>query len=119
MLSIEIKRVYEPVDVKDGKRILIDRLWPRGVSKENAKIDLWLKDISPSTELRKWFKHIPEKWPQFRQRYSKELEANKQSLEILLKEAQFGPIVLVYAAKDEKHNDAVVLRNYLKKHYFN
>ncbi|HET9850382.1 MAG TPA: DUF488 domain-containing protein [Candidatus Saccharimonadales bacterium] len=110
---IKIKRVYEPYDSSDGKRILIDRLWPRGLSKDKAKISLWLKDIAPSAELRKWFGHDPEKWPEFQKRYKNELDSNKESAEALRQQLKDGSIILVYGAKDEKHNDAVVLAEYL------
>lgn len=109
---IRIKRVYEPYDPKDGKRILIDRLWPCGLSKDKAKVDLWLKDIAPSGELRKWFGHDPEKWTEFQKRYKNELDSNKD-VEALRDQLKTGPITLVYSAKDEQHNDAVVLSKYL------
>ena len=99
----------------DGMRILIDRLWPRGLTKEKARIDLWLKDIAPSTELRQWFGHDPKKWPEFRERYQKELEINKATVAILRKELERSRITLVYGARDEKHNDAIVLKAYLEK----
>ncbi len=110
---VKIKRVYAPFEAKEGKRILVDRLWPRGISKQKAQIDLWLKDLSPSTELRKWFGHDPDKWSQFQKRYLAELEANKDAVESLLKEIQTGPVVLIYSASDEEHNDARVLLQYL------
>ena len=103
-------------EAQEGKRILIDRLWPRGISKKEAQIDLWLKEIAPSTELRKWFSHDPDKWLHFQKRYLAELEANKLAVESLLAEIQSGPVVLVYSAKDEEHNDALVLLNYLLNH---
>ena len=114
--QVSIKRVYAPFEAQEGKRILIDRLWPRGISKKEAQIDLWLKEIAPSAELRKWFSHDPDKWPQFQKRYLAELEANKPAVESLLAEIQSGPVVLVYSAKDEEHNDALVLLNYLLNH---
>lgn len=110
---IRIKRAYEPYDSSDGKRILIDRLWPRGLSKDKDKIDLWLKDIAPSAELRKWFGHDPDKWAEFQKRYKNELDANKENVEILREQLKSGPATLVYGAKDEQHNDAVVLAEYL------
>jgi len=112
---VRIKRVYEPYDSKDNKRILIDRLWPRGLSKDKAHIDLWLKDIAPSAELRKWFGHDPAKWPEFQKRYRIELDANGTAVNELQKQLKDGPATLVYGAKDEKHNDAVVLKDYLEK----
>ncbi len=114
-MNVRIKRVYEEPSAEDGKRILIDRLWPRGLTKEKAKIDLWLKDIAPSTELREWFGHDPAKWPEFQQRYHKELEANQAVLAQLQAELKAGATTLVYGAKDEAHNDAVVLKDFLEK----
>lgn len=107
--------MYEAPSPEDGKRILIDRLWPRGLTKEKAKVDLWLKDIAPSADLREWFGHDPEKWPEFQRRYQQELEANEHVVAELRKELQAGPATLVYGAKDEAHNDAVVLKAYLEK----
>ena len=112
-MNIKIKRVYEPPSKDDGTRILVDRLWPRGVSKEKANIDLWLKEIAPTTELRKWFGHDPEKWQRFRGRYNTELRHNDEAVKALKAIAQQGPITLVYAARDERHNEAVVLRQFL------
>ena len=112
-MNIKIKRVYKPPSKDDGTRILVDRLWPRGVSKEKAKIDLWLKEIAPTTELRKWFGHDPEKWQRFRGRYNTELRHNDEAVKALKAIAQQGPITLVYAARDERHNEAVVLRQFL------
>jgi uncharacterized protein YeaO (DUF488 family) len=116
MAAIKVKRVYEKVSKKnDGYRILIDRLWPRGLKKEDAHIDLWLKEIAPSTELRTWFKHEPAKWPEFKKRYFKEL-ANKQALLNVIREnARAHPITLLYGAKDEAHNNAVALQEYLSQ----
>jgi uncharacterized protein YeaO (DUF488 family) len=112
-MSLFIKRVYEMPDRNDGKRILIDRLWPRGLSKQDAEIDLWLKEIAPSSELRQWFGHEPQKWEEFRRRYKKELEENEQVQE-LVRLAKQEDLTLLYAAKDEKHNNAVVLREFLE-----
>lgn len=114
-MNVRIKRVYEVPSADDGKRILVDRLWPRGLTKEKARIDLWLKDIAPSAELREWFGHDPEKWTEFQHRYEQELEANKTVVAELRKELQAGAATLVYGAKDETHNDAVVLKAYLEK----
>lgn len=111
---IAIKRVYEPYSKTDGKRILTDRLWPRGLTKEKAHIDVWLKDISPSTELRKWFNHEPEKWTEFQKRYRTELKTNKTSVATLRGCLNSGLATIVYGAKDEDHNDAVVLKKYLE-----
>lgn len=114
-MSIQIKRAYLPAKASDGKRLLVDRLWPRGISKEEAKLHLWLKELAPSTELRKWFAHEVEKWPEFQRRYQAEF-INKPELQQLLALAKEGDICLVYAAKDEKHNGAQVLKAYLEKH---
>lgn len=107
---IRIKRIYEPAASDDGFRILVDRLWPRGLSKENAKVDLWLKDIAPSNDLRKSFCHDPEKWKEFESKYQKELEANKELLNKIKQiEKEKGIVTLLYSAKDKEHNNAVVL----------
>ena len=110
-MKIKIKRVYAQPSAEDGKRILIDRLWPRGLTKEKARVDLWLKEIAPSTELRKWFAHDPDKWDEFKKRYLKELKANSQAVEVLKQELSKGKVTLVYGAKDEEHNDAVVIQD--------
>jgi uncharacterized protein YeaO (DUF488 family) len=112
--SIKLKRVYETPIKADGFRILVDRLWPRGIAKEKARVDLWLKDIAPSTELRTWFGHDPAKWEDFQKRYKQELMQNKPVLENLrriIKEQ--NKVTLVFAASDENHNNAVVLRTFL------
>ena len=108
--NVRLKRAYEPPAADDGTRILIDRLWPRGISKERAAIDQWMKDISPSTELRKWFGHDPARWEEFRRRYAKEVRHHADLLDQLRSLARQRPITLVYSAHDEKHNDAVELR---------
>ena len=113
---VRLKRAYEPADAKDGKRILVDRLWPRGVSKAEAAIDEWLKDLAPSTELRKWFGHDPDRWDEFRRRYTKEIRDRPELLEHLRELARKGPVTLVYSAHDEAHNDAIVLRDVLVGH---
>jgi Uncharacterized conserved protein len=105
-----IKRVYELPDKHDGRRILVDRLWPRGLTKEKASIDLWLKDIAPSTELRKWFDHDPGRWEEFKERYLDELKGNSEQIELLKQELDKGIVTLVYGAKDEEHNQAVVIQ---------
>ncbi len=112
---IAIKRAYDPVSPKDGKRFLVERLWPRGVTKQKLHIEAWLKDIAPSAELRKWYSHDVEKWPDFRRRYLAELKANRQALEPLLGAAKRGKVTLVYAARDEEHNSALVLKQYLER----
>lgn len=111
---IKLKRAYQPAEDGDGFRILVDRLWPRGISKEKAKLDLWLKDVAPSSELRKWFAHDPERWKEFKEKYIEELKDKKKLLkEINDKEKEMSTITLVYGAKDEEHNNAVVLREQL------
>ena len=114
-MTVKIKRVYEAPNQDDGKRILVDRLWPRGLTKEKASVDLWLKDIGPTTTLRKWFNHDPEKYEEFKKRYFDELKNNKEQVSLLKNEIKKGPITLVYGAKDEKHNEAFVLKDMLKK----
>lgn len=108
-MGISLKRAYESPEPADGKRVLVDRMWPRGMTKEKAKIDLWLKDVAPSAELRKWFGHDSEKWPEFLRRYRAELEGSPALAE-LRELARNGKVTLVYAARDEKHNNAVALR---------
>jgi uncharacterized protein YeaO (DUF488 family) len=108
--NVKLKRAYEPPAADDGTRILVDRLWPRGVTKKRAAIDHWMKDIAPSTGLRKWFSHDPARWDEFRRRYAKEVHRNAALLDQLRSLARHGPITLVYSAHDEKHNDAVELR---------
>jgi uncharacterized protein YeaO (DUF488 family) len=109
--NVRLKRAYEPPEKKDGARILVDRLWPRGVSKEEARLDEWIKEIAPSGELRTWFGHDPQRWDEFRKRYRSELEEHSETLKDLRRRAREGPITLVYSARDEIHNDAAVLRN--------
>lgn len=112
--ELKIKRVYQKPEKEDGKRILVDRLWPRGLTKEKAKVDLWLVEIAPSTDLRKWFGHDPSKWNEFQKRYRKELKNNIEQVSILKKQLKEGVVTLVYGAKDEEHNDAHVLMEWLK-----
>ncbi|MGN6532591.1 MAG: DUF488 domain-containing protein [Ginsengibacter sp.] len=112
-MNIKIKRVYEKPDPKDGFRILVDRLWPRGLTKEKAAADLWLKDIAPSTELRKWFNHDPEKWKEFQKKYQHELKENKEPVSVLKEHLKQGPVTLLYGAKDQKHNEAEVLKEFV------
>jgi uncharacterized protein YeaO (DUF488 family) len=108
--NVRLKRAYEPPAPDDGERILVDRLWPRGVSKAHAAIDAWMKDIAPSTALRQWFGHDPARWDSFRDRYAEELRVHSDLVEQLRDRARRGPITLVYSARDAQHNDAVVLR---------
>lgn len=113
--KIAMKRVYEDPDEDDGRRVLIDRLWPRGLKKEEAAVDLWLKEISPSTELRKWFGHDPEKWTEFERRYFAELDERLDALAQLRKEMKGGKVTIVYGAKDEDHSNARALLDYLDR----
>lgn len=114
-MGIRIRRVYEEPLPEDGTRILIDRLWPRGLTKEKAGIDLWLKEVAPSKELREWFGHDPVKWQEFQKRYWQELNANEAVVDQLREELKAGPATLVFGARDEQYNDAVALKEYLEK----
>lgn len=114
-MAVRIKRVYDAPEPDDGTRILIDRLWPRGLAKDQAKVDLWLKEVAPSAELRQWFGHDPAKWAEFQQRYRAELGLNQAVVAELRAALQRGPTTLVYGAKDVQHNDAVVLKAYLEQ----
>jgi uncharacterized protein YeaO (DUF488 family) len=111
---MRIKRVYAPPSQDDGERILVDRLWPRGMSKERAEVHLWLKGISPSTELRKWFGHDPTRWAEFKRRYVEELKVSAPILDALRRDSRRHTVTLLYGAKDEKHNEAVVLLELLR-----
>lgn len=113
VIIVRLKRAYEVPADGDGTRVLVDRLWPRGVSKAKARIDRWFREIAPSTALRRWFGHDPERWPEFRRRYAVELRAQHETLEQLRMLAARGPLTLVYGARDVEHNDAVVLRQLL------
>ncbi len=111
--NIKLKRAYEPASAGDGTRVLVDRLWPRGVSKDAAALDLWLKELAPSTGLRKWFGHDPARWAEFQLRYAQEIREHPQLLAQLRDLARKGPVTLVFSARDEAHNDAIVLRQLL------
>jgi uncharacterized protein YeaO (DUF488 family) len=111
--NVRLKRAYEKPARDDGPRILIDRLWPRGVTKADAKLDQWMKTLAPSTQLRKWFGHDPARWQEFRRRYAAEVRQHPAELEELRSLAREGPVTLVYSAHDEAHNDAVALRELL------
>ena len=112
---IKIKRAYQKPEEEDGFRILVDRLWPRGISKEKANLDLWLKDIAPSNELRKWFGHDVQKWPEFQKKYLEEIKKMKTILTMIKKlEKENDTITLIYSAKDQEHNNAVVLKDKLQ-----
>jgi uncharacterized protein YeaO (DUF488 family) len=114
-MPIQIKRVYEPASPEDGYRVLVDRLWPRGVSRQRAKVDGWIKELSPSTELRRWFGHDPGRFEQFRRRYIEELRDERARLSALRHRARDGTLTLVYSAHDTEHNDAVVLAEILRR----
>lgn len=112
--TIQLKRIYQSPDAQDGFRILVDRLWPRGIKKDDAKIDLWIKEIAPSDALRKWFNHEPEKWEEFKRRYGKELKEKQDLVDQLSSHLKKGKVTFLFSAKDEGHNNAVALREYLK-----
>ena len=112
--NVRLKRAYEPASPEDGARILVDRLWPRGVAKAEAALDGWMKDIAPSAGLRQWFAHDPARWEEFQLRYGRELSTHQELLNELRALAREGPLTLVYSAHDEDHNDAVVLRDTLE-----
>jgi len=114
--TITIKRIYEPAAPSDGARVLVDRVWPRGITKERAALHLWLKEIAPSTELRKWFGHDPARWDEFRTRYGKELDGNEEAVGQMNALTARGPVTLLYSAHDAEHNQAVALLEYLLLH---
>ena len=111
---VKLKRVYDPVSRTDGTRFLVERLWPRGVSKERLQLTAWLKEVGPSTELRQWFNHDPLKWSRFRTRYFRELDSRPESWRPILAAARRGSVTLVYSSHDEEHNNAVALKQYLQ-----
>lgn len=111
---IRLKRAYEQPSPRDGERILVERLWPRGVTKERAAIDFWAKDVAPSPELRRWFGHDPARWEEFRRRYKDELKHNPEAVASLKQHLKRGSATFVYAAKDEQHNGAIVLKEWLE-----
>jgi uncharacterized protein YeaO (DUF488 family) len=112
---IKVKRAYEAPSAEDGTRVLVERLWPRGLTKEKAKIDLWLKEVSPSPELRKWFSHDDTKWDEFRERYRKELDQNIAGVRKIIEMGKKGDVTMVFAARDAEHNSAVLLLDYIHK----
>ena len=116
MSKFKTKRAYEPPGPDDGVRILVDRIWPRGLSKDKLRIDYWAKDIAPSTSLRKWYKHDPEKWDEFKQRYFDELNSNLSAVDTLMNQIEVEVVTLVYASKEKKLNNANALIDYLKTH---
>jgi uncharacterized protein YeaO (DUF488 family) len=111
---IMLKRAYDPISRSDGTRLLVERLWPRGVTKAKLKIEAWLKDVAPSTELRKWFGHDPGKWTEFRKRYRRELDSHPEAWRPIVAAARRGRVTLVYSSHDEQHNNAVALQEYLE-----
>ena len=112
--DLTVKRIYEPPAPDDGQRVLVDRIWPRGISKADAALTLWLKDIAPSNELRKWFGHEPARWAEFRKRYAIELDGNGEAVKELRGLLRKGRVTLLYGAHDEAHNNAVALAGYLR-----
>jgi uncharacterized protein YeaO (DUF488 family) len=113
-VALRLKRAYDPPEASDGYRVLIDRLWPRGVSKQEAQLDEWARELAPSSELRRWFGHDPAKFDEFRRRYREELAAQEETLRELRRRARAGTLTLVYGARDSEHNDAVVLAEVLR-----
>lgn len=113
---IHLKRAYDRASSADGTRLLVERLWPRGIARVSLKLDGWLKDVAPSTELRKWFSHDPAKWDQFRHRYVDELKANPDSWQPILQAARRGKVTLIYSSHDTEHNNAVALQEFLQQH---
>ena len=114
VMTISLKRAYETPSPSDGCRILVERLWPRGLSKQDASIDFWSKDTAPSPELRRWFNHDPEKWPQFKRRYFDELQARPDALEPILERLRQGPVTFVFASRETRYNNAVALKEYVE-----
>ena len=112
---IKIKRVYEGVEKSDGIRFFVERLWPRGIKKEDLKMKAWLKDVAPSSDLRKWFAHDPSKWPEFQTRYRAELESNPEAWQPILEAAKHGDVTLLYSARDPEHNSALLLKGFLEE----
>ncbi|WP_052254424.1 DUF488 domain-containing protein [Salinicoccus sp. YB14-2] len=111
---LKIKRVYDDISQQDGKRVLVDGVWPRGIKKENLEHDEWMKDIAPSTDLRKWFNHDADKWDEFKKRYKKELKDHKEDLKQLKEDSDGHNVTLLFAAKDEEHNQAVVIKEFIE-----
>jgi uncharacterized protein YeaO (DUF488 family) len=113
---IRLKRVYEPPSAEDGERYLVERLWPRGMSRQSLHLSSWLRDVAPSAELRVWFGHDPAKWAEFRRRYFRELDAHPEAWKPLLEAARRGTVTLLFSARDAEHNNAVALKEYLERH---
>ncbi len=116
-MKIKVKRVYEPPSPSDGQRILVDRLWPRGIAKAAAKIDLWIKEIAPSNALRKWYAHDPQKWPEFKRKYFAELEANDEVLKSFLAQIGKGEVTFLFSSKETRLNNAFALKEYVEQHH--
>ena len=114
-MGVRVKRVYDQPAKADGYRVLVDRLWPRGLKKSEARIDEWLREIAPSTALRKWFKHDPDKWKEFKKKYSAELDDHREQVEKLAREARKRTITLLFSARDTEHNNAVALKEYIEQ----
>jgi uncharacterized protein YeaO (DUF488 family) len=114
-MDVRVKRAYEPPEPSDGYRVLIDRIWPRGISREHAQLDEWARELAPSSELRRWFGHDPHRFAEFQRRYLDELDAQAASLRALRRRARHGTLTLVYGARDTEHNDAVVLAGLLRR----
>src|SRR6185437_12553654 len=112
--NVRVKRIYDPSEPGDGYRVLIDHVWPRGISRERAKLDEWARELAPSDELRRWFDHVPERFDEFRSRYREELIAQAERIDALRRLAKSGPLTIVYAARDEEHNNAVVLAELIR-----
>ncbi|MGD2073560.1 MAG: DUF488 domain-containing protein [Gammaproteobacteria bacterium] len=113
-MPVAIKRIYEQASPADGYRVLVDRLWPRGVSRDEAALDAWMKELAPTDELRKWFHSEPSRWGEFRRRYLVELKGHRETVRALAQRARSGSVTLLFAASDRRHNNAVVLKQYLK-----
>jgi uncharacterized protein YeaO (DUF488 family) len=111
---VKIKRIYEPAAPDDGFRVLVDRLWPRGLSKEKAKVDLWLKEVAPSDRLRKWYSHDPRKWNQFREEYFKELGHHQEKVRSIMEKMKEGPVTMLFSSKEERLNNAAALKEYIE-----
>lgn len=116
MAVFKVKRIYDPVDTEDGYRVLVDRLWPRGVTKERAALDEWAKDLAPSTELRQWFHHDPARFEEFAERYKKELQKNNLTKDVISAWQDHNVVTFLYGAKDVRHNEAVVLQQFISQH---
>jgi uncharacterized protein YeaO (DUF488 family) len=114
-VSIRLKRIYEPTEASDGARVLVERLWPRGISKQSARLALWARELAPSTELRKWFNHDPERWEEFKTRYFAELDGRSELFEPLLALTRAGTVTFVFASREERLNNAVALREYVER----